>query len=235
MPAIEEINAKSPLYIEIIELKEGQAVKDVQFKVWLKSQFQQSPPVSSLHIQAASLGIPKEEITNHLKNGVSEADLRLELGKLSARKENGRLDPIQSPLAMFRANMRRIEPIPVKSRIINETKAKKLKQPSLFDATEPPTGEAATSTTAPSEVTAVDLVFEELARQSQETIDKVLDQVRKELAARNILTPVMSKRITEKNWRSGSLRAHAVDIFANQTYGPDWRQAIDQKIKSMNS
>ncbi len=237
VPAIDEINTKSPLYVEIVEIKEGQAVKQVQFKVWLKSQFRQATPVSSLHIQAAALGIPREEITNHLKSGHAEADLLHELAKLSARKENASLPAIKSTLALFREAMRRTAPIQVRAKVVKEKQSSKTRQPSLFDKTgiEPAGGANSNQFELTPTPTAADVVFDELAHQPSDVVERVLDMVKKDLARRNVLTPVISKRIEERNWRSGSLRAHAIEIYAVMNYGEDWKLAIENKISQVDS
>jgi len=231
MPAIDEINSKSPLYIELIEIREGQAVKDVQFKVWQKSQFRPSDPVSTLHIQAAALGIPKEEITNHLKNGRTESELQVELAKLSARKENARLDPVKNALQLFRANMRAPETIQVKAKRIDKPKTTKAAQRTLFETIEQSeTVGYVPLIPAQSAPSPLDLIFEELLEQPPHISDELLNQVRNDLMSRNMLTPVLSKRINEKNWRSGMLRFLVVEAYATKTYGDDWKEAIETKI-----
>jgi hypothetical protein len=234
MPAIAEINNKSQLYIEIFEMKEGQAVKDVQFKVWLKSQFRKSAPASTLHVQAAALGIPKEEITNRLQNGHTENDLLVELAKLSARRENAKLPPVESSIKMFRSAMRRLEPVQIKAKQLDPPKHTRDKQRNLFDNTDGNTSTENSDAFVPllSTTTPADLVFEELVRQDHETINKLLGQVKKELSSRNVLTPVLSKRISEKNWTSGTLRSHVIETYAQATYGADWKTAIGEKIQA---
>lgn len=244
MPAIEEINRLSPIYVEIIEIKQGLAVKDVQFKVWKKSQFRAQPSTSRLHTQAAALGIPIEEITNHLKGGYSEDSLAVLLAQTAARKENARLAPLENSLAYFRGLIRDSEQPTIPSKASKKSRALKPKQRaestpqvSLFDAAEsgeikPKISEAKTDELPPA--TPNDLVFEELSNSASTVIDEILEQVRADLAAKNLLTAVLAKRIQEKNWKAGILKAHAIEFFGRRTYGADWKSAISTKLNPIS-
>jgi hypothetical protein len=230
--AINEINGKSNIFIELLEFKEGKAVKEIQFRVWRKSQFQAPLLATSLHKQAAALSIPTEEITNTTRNGMTEDQVSLLLTKVSARVENQRLESLRtSPLVYFRSLVRELGP--TKPLEIEAPKAKEERQTqtNLFTAD----GEAIfENESKPSPlISPSDLIFDEVCQLSAEDLDRILEKVRVELESKKLLIVSIAKRLRERDWRVGVLKHHTIDTYATQQYGADWQAIIKEKIQGL--
>ena len=210
MPAIEEINQKTNLKIEIREIKQGLAVKEVQFLVHRKSKLIAQEGQGDLHKRAAALGIPASDITHALASGFDETALHALITKMAVRSSD--LPDIQNPTAFFRSEVRRLGGA-------GATKEESTSQAGQGAQPEPPP----TATPAMR-------VFQELLAQPPQDIAAILDVVKVNLAAKNLLTPAINKRLIEGNWKTGILQHHAIQEFATKKYGPNWAQVIAEEV-----
>jgi hypothetical protein len=120
--AIEEINKKTKLTIELVEIKNGNLITDVQFKVAQKDKISSFEPTQA-HIAAAELGVPAQNITNLLAAGHSVQQLSFSAAKLKSRQNDQTKEPIRNAGSYLSAIVREeigsneIFPAPAKVKI----------------------------------------------------------------------------------------------------------------------
>ncbi len=225
--AIEEINAKTPIHIEMIETKSGKAITDVQFRVQRKSSMTPVETHSVAHIRAAELGIPTEEITNHLRSGWSQETLLTVIAKTKARTENAD-EPLRStPLTYFRGVLRRIGvqaldqpalPFTPHRNVHAEAQGKGDQQDEPVIPENPPS------------ITPEDVIYEQLCGLSKEAIENLLVEVTEIFREKNLLVGSVAKRIQERGWKSGVVRVYLTNLYGQKMYGPNWKEDIADRI-----
>lgn len=225
--AIEEINAKSPIHIEMIETKTGKAITDVQFRVRRKSSMAPVETHTEAHIQAAALGIPPEEITNHLRSGWQEEMLLTVIAKTKARAENAEEPLRTTPLAYFRGVLRKIgQPT------ADQPALPFIPQKSGHEETQTKRGEESEPglASSPTNITPQDVIYEQLCGLSEAAIEDLLVEVTEILRDKKMLVGSVAKRIQERGWKFGVVRVYMTELYGEKMYGPNWKIDIASRI-----
>jgi hypothetical protein len=217
--AIDEINTKSDIGIELIEKKTGKAVTSAQFKVWRKSvdalEMVSGPRLTpDMAEMADKLGLQLGDISNLLKLGHSQSILKIALAKLQARLQRQDLMPVESKLAYLRT-------------VLAET--------SGYVAAPSPAARLTVASVLPALSAVVDLPkvlsYQEHRRQQikEEVLNMGKDRQKKyaELALEylqkaGIATTTLSRKVESGVWTTGVLFSKMIEIYALEQYGPDW-------------
>jgi hypothetical protein len=217
--AIDEINAKSDIGVELIEKKTGKAVTSAQFKVWRKSvdavEMVNGPRLTpDMAEMAGKLGLQLGDICNLLKLGHSESILNIALAKLQARLQRQDLMPVESKLAYLKT-------------VLAET--------SGYVAALLPPARLTVASVLPALSAVADLPkvlsYQEHRRQQikEEVLNMGKDRQKKyaELALEylqkaGIATTTLSRKVESGVWTTGVLFSKMIEIYAFEQYGPDW-------------
>ena len=218
VPAIEEINKETGLQIELIEIKEGKAVVDVQFKVVRKSKIKLDP--TQAHIEAAKLGIPAQDITNYLGGGGSQEELLLILAKMKARIEDETKEPVPNRRSYFAATVRKANVGE------NSEKSHGMPEEKATDKEQLVTGEQNLAITTIARMNAHVLGL------SDDVALPLLEKAKQHLAEKKMLSPTFAKRLAEKNWRTGPIFHIVVDLYATASISPEWRDLASEDMES---
>jgi hypothetical protein len=225
--AIEEINSKSPIHIEMIETKSGKAITDVQFRVRRKAAMMPVDTYSDAHKQAAALGIPPEEITNDLRSGWPEDTLLMAIAKTKARAESID-DPLRkTPLTYFRGILRGISHLAANQPALPFTPHRDV--PAEAQGNGNKDGESSISANA-SSITPQDVIYEQLCGLSEEAMENLLVELTEILRDKNLLVGSVAKRIQERGWQSGVVRVYLTNLYGQKMYGPYWKGDIADRI-----
>ena len=219
-PAIEEINTKTDLVIELIEHKEGKVVVDVQFSVLKKNnqtakQIQQPVDISVM-LRAQSQGISDNKIDALIRE-FGEAKVSEQLLELERRAANTTLKSIDSPHAYLRALL--IKAADPSNLLINAT---------LQPLT--PTISPEVATPIPKPLTDDSQWLGERIRNLTMELEGLPEPERRhwlnlavqDLSARGLLTSAISRRATLGEIPRGLLGNKAVHLYAERTYGLTW-------------
>jgi hypothetical protein len=218
VPAIEEINKETGLQVELIEIKEGKAVVDIQFKVARKSKFKLDP--TQAHIEAAKLDIPAQDITNYLGGGGSQEEALLILAKMKARIEDETKDPVPNRRSYFAAIVRKtnIGENSETSNVVSKEDSSNKEQVAATDQN------VAITTNARMNAHVLGL--------SEDVALPLLEKAKQHLSEKKMLTPTFAKRLAEKNWRTGPIFHIVVDLYATENIGPEWRDLASEDMES---
>lgn len=220
--AINEINSKSDIGIELIEKKTGKAVTSAQFKVWRKSAevaaitsgFKMS---AELALTATTLGLSLGDIASLIKLGHDENVLRIALVKLEARIGRDDLAPIDSRMAYLRA-------------VLSETQGFITSVPLIA-----PLVSVSLMAQTPPELPKI-LSYQEHRRLEIKAellnINKVDQKRYAELALESlqkagIATTTISRKVESGDWMTGVLFSKMIEAYAVEQYGPNWSVALD--------
>lgn len=209
--AIEEINEKTDLVVELHEIKEGKAVKEVQFSVQKKRVEQLAPQVTigaDLAEHAARLDVQILDLVKLIKSGVSEGEIKVGLTKLETRLAHPELALVENKLAYLKALIAesggfiRRETVEVR---VAETVGKRDEKSAgswLAKRTE-------------------DLKFEffKLTKKEQQ---KYADLVLENFRNTGLATPQFIRKVAAGDWSAGPLLHNMTSAFAVEKYGPDW-------------
>lgn len=217
--AIDEINTKSDIGIELIEKKTGKAVTSAQFKVWRKSvdavEVASGPRLTPAMAEMADkLGLQLGDITRLLKLGHSESIVNIALARLEARLQRQDLTPVESRLAYLKT-------------VLAET--------SGYVAPAAPPARLTVASVLPALGAVADLPkvlsYQEHRRQQikEEVLNMGKDRQKKyaELALEylqkaGIATTTLSRKVESGVWTTGVLFSKMIEIYALEQYGPDW-------------
>lgn len=110
--AIEEINEKSDLFVELIEKKAGRAVSSIQFSVRQKKQAPKEVPSNHFELirTGARLGLGDAIVEASLQNNSPET-VALALARLEGRLNNKELGPVENVRRYFVGIMKDQQPI----------------------------------------------------------------------------------------------------------------------------
>ena len=217
--AVTEINAGTDLEIELIEHKEGRAVKEVQFAVRRKQRVQrqvaEARPVDvGFVLRAATLGVPEPKLDGLIREfGLEVVQVKVDM--LEKRLMNRTLAKLENPLSYLRALLRNAEPAeaaPSSNRIVQEAVP-------VAPKAELPTPVVAASSwkeTRYAELSA------ELAAMSAEQRAPLVDLARAEMIARGLWTAVTSRRAAQGDVLHGPFGAVLRKVYGGAKYGPDW-------------
>lgn len=212
--AIQEINDKTDLTIELIEHKAGKAVASVQFAVRRKKAPSHDAVLSeNVALIAARLDISLSQLAQLVKTGrFSEGAILLGLTKLEARVKAQDLDPIENRMAYLRTVLEDDQRY-----LRSEDEPPRPEQPATIKAVEE--GEAKASWM---QNRIADLKKELLAlpeAQQMEYASVAAEELK------NIgMNQTTLRRFKMGNWKSGVLLSRVVEVYARTIYGPGWNQ-----------
>ena len=211
--AIQEINEKTDLSIELHEFKKGKAVDEVQFSVQKKrvegATIQQTAFSADLAEYAARLDISLEDVAKLIRAGNTEAELRIGLTRLEARLNHQELDAVENKLAYLKRLM---------DRAGGPTNASYTVEPRKVDAG-----------TQPEFVPEILKTWKEvrIAEFKEELLSLRKDEQRRfammaleSLQKAGLATPSFARKIHAGDWQTGILLSKVIDAYAIETYGP---------------
>lgn len=224
LPAIQEINSKTDIEIELIEYREnlpgqGKNVTAVQFAV--KRKAAAILPVVPIDMEivrlCTKLGVPQTVVDSFSKNH-SDNQVKAALYKLEARVNREDLDPVDKPVTYFSKIMRDSDPKP---------------------GTEKPKVDGLQMLTPPAQEI---LDGSNAIESNQVQLTNVITQVKEEMQSldfelrlsyatkafesfkqKGLVTASISRNMSQNNW-SGSLLSKMVELYAEETYGQDWKK-----------
>ena len=211
--AMEEINGKSDLIVELLEKKTGRKLTSAQFRVARKpasipEKFR-GPKIGSAVVEAvAALGLSLSEVSNLLKQGYSEGVVKAALSRLGARVARTDLPPVEANLAYLRSVL-------VEARAFGDNKPQGTKESVAALSNE--------FLPAPS--------YRERRRAAMKEELISLDRGRQrryaamafeKLQQVGMASPEMAKKLTAGDWSSGLLLTKMIDTYAIETYGSNW-------------
>jgi hypothetical protein len=217
--AVDEINRESDLEIELIEHKQGRVVSEAQFAVRRRARVAasltsvQAPVDASLTLRGETLGIREIKLEGLIKEFGDDL-VREKLEALEKRAANSTLRAVDNAYSYLRSLLRNEEASPV-----NPPPAAALPDAPAAQLS------AATSQTGPDDsagdrIRAMKKEVEALApAQIQIWVDRALQ----ELAAKNLLTAVVSRRAAQGDVLHGMLGSMVVHAYADATYGSGWK------------
>ena len=218
-PAIEEINAKTDIVIELVEHKKGRSLAEVQFSVRRKVQqavvkSSYIPIDAGLILRAQTLGITETKMDALIRE-FNEVQVTIKLGELALRMENTLLKPVENSYSYLRSlllkpnNEVSVMSIAVESSNVDKPlfQAKQLKPLTVDSAWQ---GEQ------------MRMLMQELDALSEQERRHWLNLAVQDLSRRGLLTGAVSRRAALGEIAPGVLGSKAIQIYAETTYGPDW-------------
>lgn len=218
--AIDEINRETDLEIELIEHRQARVVIEVQFAVRKRSRhalglIQAQPVDVALRLRGKTLGIRESKIESLIVE-FGEDRVREKLEKLERRTANDKLREIEDAYSYLRSLLRDDA---------SET-SKRVDVPVHTPLTQPmPPPAVAEKVPVREEGGAGELIramrreVEQLdPAQLQEWVDRALH----ELAAKGMLTAVISRRASQGDVLHGLLGSVVIHAYATANYGPAW-------------
>ncbi|WP_198321080.1 replication initiation protein [Azohydromonas aeria] len=234
-PAVEEINSETDIEIELIEHKLGRAVSEVQFAVRRKRglprarALAEGPVDAGLVLRAESLGIREAKLDGLIKE-FGETRVREQLDVLERRSVNRKLRGVEHAYAYLRSLLRHG----------GEDAAPALPAPAepvapaaLATAAADPVPAVAPAPAAPSAALAPTpgeaWLNQRIAQVKAEiaALDAVqrrgwVERALQELAARGLLSAVVSRRAAQGDVLHGVLGSVLVRVYAEAVHGPGW-------------
>ena len=236
-PAVEEINSETDIEIELIEHKVGRAVSEVQFAVRRKRgtprarALAEGPVDAGLVLRAESLGIREAKLDGLIKE-FGEARVREQLDVLERRAVNRKLRGIEHAYAYLRSLLRNgdaDEPLPLPNAPAPTAVALEEGPAPAARVLAEALPAAAASTVADSGSSAEAWLNERIAQVKCEiaALDPVqrrgwVDRALQELAARGMLSAVVSRRAAQGDVLHGVLGSVLVRLYAEAVHGAGW-------------
>jgi len=217
--AVTEINSGTDLEIELIEHKEGRAVKEVQFAVRRKQRVQrqvaEAGPVDvGFVLRAATLGVPEPKLDGLIREfGLEVVQAKVDM--LEKRLMNRTLSKLENPLSYLRALLRNAEPVeavPSSDRPVQEA----LPLPRKAELPSPLIAGNSWKEARYAGLSA------ELAAMSAEQRAPLVDLARAEMIARGLWTAVTSRRAAQGDVLHGPFGAVLRKVYGVAKYGTDW-------------
>lgn len=210
--AIEEINVKTDLTIELIEIKEGRAVKDIQFSIQKKrqesvtSKITMSPELAEM---AARVDLDLAEIVKLLAAGRSEGEIKVGLIRVEGREKQKDLEPILNKPAYLR-------------KIIEEggkyiAQEVTAKPPAPAAAHEPPITRK--------DQRRSEIKIELLTLDKNEQL-RYVDIALESLKKSGLDSPTIIRKYKAGDWNTGVLLQKTIEVYALDRYGPAWGDTL---------
>lgn len=225
--AIDEINTKSDIGIELVEKKTGKAVTSAQFKVWRKPAdsvgiaigSKMSPEVAEI---ANKLGVSLSDISNLIKHGQSERVLKVALGKLESRINREDLAPVESKTAYLRTVLSETNNFvtPVTVPLVPISVMSDFKAPT--DLPEALSYQESRRRE----------IKEELLDLGKERQKKYAELALEYLQKAGIATTTISRKVESGDWATGILFSKMIEIYAVEQYGVNWGSETEAAINS---
>lgn len=225
LPAIDEINSKTGLFIELIESKKGKAVADVQFKVRRVSSGTFVVDVAKsgpCYVQAAKLGIPQKDITIFLEREhepFTENQVLLALAKIEAQVKKVGAKPVENIAGYFRKVMTEVEGggrnVPSQAKL--EKLPSPVQTPLTFDRpNEPPVSEAVAKLSKRA------IIANEFLSLPEDQQLIYVNVARDRLKSKGLLTPAMIRKLEGGSWNTGIILDAILQRYGSENYGPHW-------------
>jgi hypothetical protein len=218
--AVAEINQETDLEIELVEHRQGRVVTEVQFAVRRRAKPSsptdaEKPVDANLVLRAETLGIREIKLDGLIKE-FGDDRVREQLNALERRAAKSSLRAVDNAYSYLRSLLRHGEaPQPqgaVQPRLPSAQDLQAATGPQLSVAPVPdPAGER---------IRAMRKEIEALEpSQRQVWVDHALQS----LAAKGMLTAIVSRRALQGDVMHGLLGSMVVQAYAAATYGPEWK------------
>jgi len=217
--AIAEINEGTDLEIEVIEHKEGRAVKEVQFAVRRKQRVQRqlvdaSPVDVGFVLRAATLGVPEAKLDGLIREfGIEVVQVKVDV--LEKRLMSRTLTKLENPLSYLRALLRNAEPVETLPPAMQPTAAR-------LTPEEKPAVVVSSQTVSSWKETRYAQLSAELAAMTQEERASLVELARAEMMERGLWTAVTSRRAAQGDVLHGPFGAVLRKVYGISKYGTDW-------------
>ena len=209
LDAIDEINKKTDITIELIEIKTSRSVSGVQFSVHKKKseQAQEARPVISLDVatRASEVGISVDVLGKLIQSGRTEDEIKFALIKFDERMKATDLDQVENKAAYLKSILKDIKGK------VSFTDRSILKVAPLPVITEQKPWAEQRRNDLKAE-------FLLLLKEDQKTY---ADAALAEMIHKNVATSTMIRKAGEGEW-SGPILSRAVELYANSAYGDTW-------------
>ena len=245
-PAVEEINSKTDLHINLIEHKKGNKLSEIQFSVNPKeSAVVKKHDLEAVDIglilRAQTLGISEPKIDGLIKE-FSESQVEARLHELERRMANTALKAVENSYSYLRSLLLKTvdnpsTPTTVEAQYetLKALQSKNQSEPLISDSSsqinptipvialqqaeqsEPPL------VNQPSRGERLAALLIELQNLQEIERKHWLNLAIQDLSKRGLLTPALSRRAMIGEIRPGVLASKAVEIYAETTYGAGWR------------
>ena len=231
--AIEEINLETDLEIELIEHKQGRAVVEAQFAVRRKRPAARAKPLpadpvdANLVLRAESLGVRELKLEALIKE-FGEDLVREKVDVLERRAANSKLRGVENAHSYLRSLLRSDDAPDATAAAQTPAQSAPLASPAPLTNPAPvpapmpaPQQPAQTDGQAWLNARSASLKLEISAlgpAQRQEWVNRALQ----ELAAKGLLSAVISRRAAQGDVLHGLLGSVVVRLFATSVYGPQW-------------
>jgi hypothetical protein len=218
--AIAEINSETDLNIELIEHKSGRSVSEVQFNVRRKKNQSSSNELTSINLElvgrAGRLGVSEARAEALIRNyGAAVFSTKLE--ELRVRLFDKSKSPIENQFAYLKVILKNSElgtSSEVKAQAIEPVTARLIeaKKENVTAAVNPP-----------EEGRVVRQITKEMNELPVAELRIWIDQACAELKAAGMYSAIVQKRAQEDKIGTGILGGKVVSLYAQATYGPNWR------------
>ena len=233
--AVDEINRETELEIELVEHRQGRAVVEVQFAVrrrrlGLRSAASEGAPVDAhLVLRAESLGV-RESKLDGLLSEFGEAAVRTQLGVLEQRANDPRLRSVDNGYSYLRSLLRNsgdpaaAGPV-VPDRGVAEPAAPASTGPQGAPVQAPAAAATATAGDDPGArwlALRIGQIKAEIAALDPVQREPWVAMGLAELAAKGLLSAVVSRRAAQGDVLHGMLGSVIVRLYAQAVHGPGW-------------
>jgi hypothetical protein len=232
-PAIDNINAETDLEVELIEHKQGRAVVEAQFAVRKKRvapKARQTADVvdANLVLRAESLGIRELKLEGLIKE-FGEAAVRDKVEVLERRAANNRLRGVENAYSYLRSLLRNDSgtaepqeaPRPMSPDLATALGDETLRtRPTATTVAPPPNSNPNPDSQWVNDRIAA--IKSEIQGLSPEQRQAFVDAAVQELAAKGLMTAVVTRRAAQGDVLHGVLGALVVRHYALRVYGPEW-------------
>jgi hypothetical protein len=228
MPAVAQINEVTEIAVELIEHREQNALKAVQFKVVRKAKEQAHIPDRAdvtLVMHAAKLGVREVDLDaltakyGPLKVAEGLDAMDAYVSDPSATKIINRGGYLKAVLANRFPEGGAPEPVPEDD---NETVAEA--PPKVDPKREQQALVEAWKTNRQKQIRA------EFSALSEDEKAKWIDEAAPKIMQWSIATPAMRKRVTDRDWESPLISRVVLDVYASARYGGGWKEPSDMDL-----
>jgi hypothetical protein len=218
--AVEEINRETDLEIELIEHRQARVVIEVQFAVRKRSRhalphLHEQPVDAGLRLRGKTLGIREAKIESLIGEfGEERVHEKIEL--LERRAANDKLCDIENAYSYLRSLLRDDDGTGRRRAAAASAPAP---VPALPPGSPPASAQVREEGGAGDRIRAMKREVEQLdPAQLQVWVERALQ----DLAAKGLLTAVISRRAAQGDVLHGLLGSVVVQVYATATHGPSW-------------
>lgn len=216
--AIEEINSKTDITIDLIEIRVGRTVTEVQFSVKKNKDHVVEQVLPKVHpdiaILAAKQNISLNNVARIVKSGKTDDEIRFALARMESRLNQPGLDAIENKTAYLRSLLYEAEGRLKTGAELSPAKADS--QPLLVE-----------KTWKEQRRSELHEAFLQLPKEDQkEFAERGMDL----LAKADMLSATLERQFNANEWTRGLLLSKSVEAYAIANYGPDWG-IEDKKVR----